>query len=487
MLKVFHLFLLLIIVSCSNSVPKYSTITTNEEKEKNYDAFCKIYDQYYPNFEIHSVNWDSIKNVYRQKALSANSEKEFISVLREIISPLHDPHCEIISPHDETITSKIFFNNNDRKISFNNMNSILNSFGTLPCRFSVIDNDAVVSFIDTTSDAYNDGLRLGMKLEKINDIPIEKFIKENFIYSYRLESGISRLVNNYLFFRDAGDKVKLSFSYKNMFTKDFEISYSLDNNKTLFNYASKRYIKNYKKLNTLEYGYITDEIGYIYIPSFLGETVRRYKYKIFFYINDGPVNENLKEFESVLKEFQNTKGIIIDARNNRGGNQSIGRMISSYLVQDETIEMLSRYRDREYPVEINKLTPLRRDFIYPYHLLHQWHKFRHYDGQYTKPVVVIQNEGCLSATETFISAMKHIPSVTTVGVTTGGSSTNPMFSYLPNGLLARVSTRQSYWDTDKLIERKGIQPDVEVTLTLDDILHNNDKQLEKAIELLNQD
>jgi C-terminal processing protease CtpA/Prc len=103
--------------------------------------------------------------------------------------------------------------------------------------------------------------------------------------------------------------------------------------------------------------------------------------------------------------------------------------------------------------------------------------------QYTKKVILITNSQSFSAAEEITLMLKSFPYVIHIGdETQGGSGTTPIGMELPNGWAFRVSSILLL-DTKKRPIENGIRPDISVQISQQDINLNNDKILEKAIEL----
>lgn len=480
-------FLLLIfsviLISCSASVPKYSPVKTQDEMLSNYDEFCRHMDNFYPYFDITEFNWDSLKSYHRDKIRSITTEADFVKNIRQMLSAFNDPHCNIISPDDQSLFSKLLYPAEGKSFQLI-FEEILADHATFPFRFRIVENNPVISFIDSSSNEFNLGLRAGMMLKSINGKSLDDYVKENCIYSYRPETRLSALVNNNLLIGEKGQKISLSFSSAGGKEIKTECEYRPEYNKYLFNQSAVKYLTSYKKLQTLEYGLLKNNIGYISIPSFLGVEARRRKGRLFFWVFDGKESPNVKDFEKALKELETTNGLVIDVRDNRGGNGSIGRVMTKYLLSGDIPLYPYCWRDGEYPKDIRKYTRIFCDTISTLERSHQLKDYRLYNGQYLKPVVVLQNEGCVSSTEDFLAGLRNIPAVTTLGVNSAGSSSDPIFFRLPNGLFARVPGRRTYYQEGRLIEKEGIPPDITAKLTIDDLSHERDSQLEKAVELL---
>ena len=69
---------------------------------------------------------------------------------------------------------------------------------------------------------------------------------------------------------------------------------------------------------------------------------------------------------------------------------------------------------------------------------------------------------------------------TTVGMSTYGSSGNPLPLVLSNKVTVNIPSWQAYTLDEKLIEGKGIKPDVEMITSRNDFL-NTDAVLEKVV------
>jgi C-terminal processing protease CtpA/Prc len=209
----------------------------------------------------------------------------------------------------------------------------------------------------------------------------------------------------------------------------------------------RRYFKTELRLagqNNMEYEILPGNIGYVAISTF---TEGNWAYEI----------------DNVLEYFKNTKGLIIDIRNNNGGNGStvdviVGRFIAanlSYALYSPNGNILKTY-------SITPRGPLR----------------------YQQRVVVLINGMSFSAAEMFPIFMKQVSTVTTLGDTTGGGGgSNDVFP-LPSGKRLRMPTSYFTQFNGAMVEWNGVAPDILVPQTEDDIRKGNDLQLEGAISEL---
>jgi hypothetical protein len=196
----------------------------------------------------------------------------------------------------------------------------------------------------------------------------------------------------------------------------------------------------------VEYEIISNSIGYIYIASMS---------------HSEPI---LDGFDSALEYLKNTKGLIIDVRNNGGGSDDNSMGIIERLVS-------SAFDIFPYPLPGSGLQ--QGALIYP-----------RGSFQYTKPVVMLINGTCFSATEDFAEMMKHVSTVTAVGDTTAGVSGAPKQFTLPSGKNINVSTKDFRRYDGLPIEWNGVLPNILIPQTKDDLNQGRDKQLERAIQFL---
>ena len=196
---------------------------------------------------------------------------------------------------------------------------------------------------------------------------------------------------------------------------------------------------------------IIDSVGYMYIGNFTNEIT-----------DDG--------IRHILNHFADTRGIIIDVRNNAGGNDRYCGVIANHFF------------DQKRMVEINhfKTGPGHDDFGTIDHFIEPKNGLG-----IVKPTVILTNRGCYSACNTFVCWMSALPHVSIVGDTTGGGGGRPHFSELPNGWIYRYSATKSY-RPDGLNIDEGIPPDHYVTLTKQDSANWKDTLIKYALELINQ-
>jgi len=211
-----------------------------------------------------------------------------------------------------------------------------------------------------------------------------------------------------------------------------------------------RYLGNDYRITGPLLNTVIDSVGYIYYSSF---------------IND--ISSDNIDF--LIDQFSDLKGIIIDIRNNGGGNTSNSDLLVS--------RFLDKTRIVQY--EYFKTGPGHNDFsnLQPITLSPAGEK------QYKKPVVVIINRSSYSAATDFACKMSVIPNVTLIGDTTGGGGSSPINYELPNGWSFRFSSNGSTTPGGLNLEN-GMPPNIHQDMTTNDKMMGIDSIVEKAIRVI---
>lgn len=206
----------------------------------------------------------------------------------------------------------------------------------------------------------------------------------------------------------------------------------------------------YSIASGLKYRILDDNVGYVMIESF----------------NAGMGEGNISQ---MLYNLQTCNGLIIDVRGNGGGRMDNARRLASHFTNER---LLVGYT-------IHKTGPGHNDFSEP------WadHMSPSESVRWQKPVVVLTNRECYSATNTFVRDMKRCPLVTTLGDKTGGGSGMPFSAELPNGWQVRYSAEPCL-DVNKQHIEFGIAPDRPCALDSLQALQGHDTLIEEARRLL---
>ena len=215
--------------------------------------------------------------------------------------------------------------------------------------------------------------------------------------------------------------------------------------------VQKQYLGNdYSIASGMRYKILEDNIGYIYYGSFSND------------VGEGNLTQ-------VLNRMAVCDGIIFDVRNNGGGSlTNVERITARFFNERTHVGYIS-----------HKIGPGHNDFS----PLHPKYAETSNRVRYQKPVVVLANRGCYSATNEFVSVMKYAPNVTVIGDKTGGGSGLPFSSELPNGWSVRFSASPMFNAEKEHIEF-GVEPHIYVDMLQADADKKKDTIIEKARSLI---
>lgn len=217
------------------------------------------------------------------------------------------------------------------------------------------------------------------------------------------------------------------------------------------NFSSKlvfsKYVPSYRIAGGLYYGVLSsevvaDSIGYIYYSSF----------------SDACAN-----IPNVLRKLACCKAVIIDVRNNGGGDLTNAYTLAAPFFEHETV--VGYWQHKNGPGH-NDFSDLKEITVTPDEHV-----------KWLRPVYVLTNRRCYSATNMFVNCMTYAEHAIIIGDRTGGGGGMPLSYELPCGWTVRFSSVKMFNANKESIEQ-GIQPDIKI-----DIVNPSEKDdmIEKVI------
>ncbi|MCR5050340.1 MAG: S41 family peptidase [Paludibacteraceae bacterium] len=196
------------------------------------------------------------------------------------------------------------------------------------------------------------------------------------------------------------------------------------------------YMQDYRIAGGLYYSLLDNgHIGYIYYSSFTNSF-------------------SAENINWIFRAFEDCRGLIIDVRNNGGGDLTNAYRLSSPFFTDNQV----------IGYWCHKVGPGHNDFSEPEPLMSDASMVR---NKWHKPVVVLCNRHTYSAANMFVNIMRYVPQATVMGGITGGGGGMPLSYELPCGWMVRFSSVRMT-DRDRNDIEEGIMPDVPVTLVSTD-------------------
>lgn len=167
-------------------------------------------------------------------------------------------------------------------------------------------------------------------------------------------------------------------------------------------------------------------------------------------------------------ENEGMKRLIIDLRNNPGGELEAVTSMMDYVIPDKKILVTVADKNGGKEEKVSK------------------------DGHFLDiPIVILVNGSSASASEVFTGALKDYEAATIVGTTTFGKGIVQSLYPLPDGSAVKLTMAHYYTPDGTDIHGKGIEPDVEVELNeglekLITIPKEEDNQLQEALRVIKE-
>ena len=210
--------------------------------------------------------------------------------------------------------------------------------------------------------------------------------------------------------------------------------------------------REYRISGGMKYRILEDNIGYIYYGDFSSG------------IGDGNLDE-------ALSYLSICNGLIIDVRNNGGGNLTYSSKLAARFTNERVLTGYIQHKTGKGHSDFSDPEPI---YLEPSNSI-----------RWQKPVAVLTNRHSYSATNDFINSMSVLPGVILVGDRSGGGSGLPFSSELPNGWGVRFSA-SPHLNAQKEHIEFGIEPDVWVDMDEADEANGLDTIIERARKLLKE-
>ncbi|MFC1622503.1 S41 family peptidase [Patescibacteria group bacterium] len=191
-----------------------------------------------------------------------------------------------------------------------------------------------------------------------------------------------------------------------------------------------------------------DNIAYIKITNFNSDTNSRFRQA---------VNEVL---------LKNPKGIILDLRNNPGGYLDRAVDIASFWLPAGKVVVQEEFADKQNTQQYLASGKAElKDYM----------------------TIVLVNGGSASASEIVAGALRDHGKAKLIGEKTFGKGSVQSLEELAGGSAIKITVARWLTPNGNQIDVVGLEPDEVVELTVEDYQNEKDPQLDKAIELMNNE
>jgi CubicO group peptidase (beta-lactamase class C family)/C-terminal processing protease CtpA/Prc len=397
-----------------------------DEKVAGLSKFWSEVRFNFANFDlVPALDWDKLYLEYLPKVRQTKSTLEYYQALRELCAKLKDGHTGVYFPTeltDETLAR--------------------------PLIATRLIEDKVIIRAVFDEELKKEGIEPGLEIVEIDGTPVKQYAEQR-VAPYQSASTRQdlnvRTFEYSLLSGPAKESVELTLSdgRGSVFKK------------SLPRFTAAERVNLLPKNTPMEFKVLPGNIGYVALNGFDDQQV-------------------VQQFEAAFAEIAKTDALVIDIRNNGGGDSGLGYRILSSLT-DKPFKT-SRWRTRSY-------RPSFRAWGAP----EDWHdggrgeRSPHGVKLYANPVVLLTSPRTYSAAEDFAVAFDVMRRGKIIGEATGGSTGQPLFFDLPGGGRARVCTKRDSYPDGREFVGYGVQPQVAVAQTVADFRANRDSVLEAAL------
>lgn len=184
-------------------------------------------------------------------------------------------------------------------------------------------------------------------------------------------------------------------------------------------------------------------------------------------------------FDAALDSLLDAPGLVLDLRGNGGGYlKAMGDIAGRFLAGPDTLGYYQR-RPHAEKVDFSAWDPAESNDDLRVALTAS-------PGEriYRGPLVVLIDRSCFSACEGLAGALQHLGRAKVIGTPSGGGSGVAAFIELPSGAIISMSWSVFWLPDGRLIEGRGIVPDIFVTNHRKDWIEGYDRVLARAIREL---
>jgi carboxyl-terminal processing protease len=373
--------------------------------------------------KITAKKWDDLYLSYLPRVRQSSSTFEYYLLLQELCAQLRDAHTNVYLP--EPLYEQLY---------------------ARPQIQTRMVEEKVIIINVWDDDLRAKGVKEGLEIISINGIHVRQYA-EKYVMPYQSSSTIQDLITRTyeysLLNGKKGESIEL----------ELQDSTGKNSKKVLpriFTHTSSRPI--------LEFRVLSGNIAYVTLHTF-------------------STREVVKDFASVFATVKASDALILDLRDNDGGNSNIGYDILGYLL-DRPFR-ISNWKTPQY-LPVFRAWGKRESWFVSNDNTH----LSKTTQTYGRPVVVLTSSRTISAAEDFCVAFDYAKRGVMIGERTAGSTGQPLIIALPGGGTARIRTKHDTYPNGKEFVDVGISPDIEVFPTVNDVRSNRDTVLEAALAYL---
>ncbi|MDR1552034.1 MAG: hypothetical protein LBS69_01040 [Prevotellaceae bacterium] len=389
---------------------------------------------------------DSMYKAFIPKALATANDYEFYDVMKLFVGSFHDGHTNV------------------------NYNDGFQYTDYIPMTMQYFNEEL---YITSVKESLKDTFPLGSKIIKINGLPTNEYIRQ-YIEPY-IDSDFSPTVR---YLSVASTSGLLSAKLQ---TDTLTVKYITPDNKILINRLPR---DGHSRENEPSIGYQPKYWNNPVEITWQKDGIAALAFNTF---NNQQI-DLIAQFEKIKDTLYQAKGIVIDLRNNRGGNTAVGWHLLQYIIKDDYFlnfawqtrinsgvkKAAGNYREENKDYYNNRAyLTMPADTVFIPDTI----------KRFNVPIVVLFSTMTVSAAEDFLIILYERPDRPLfIGQPSYGSTGSPLLVLgFPDNGFARVCALRVLFPYSMKPFSEGIQPDILVNYTFEEFMSGKDKDMETAI------
>ncbi len=373
---------------------------------------------------VPTLDWDSLYIVNLSAVKNTKSTRDYYRILQRMCAQLKDGHTRIDVP-----------------------NELFRELYAHPAiQTGLVDDRGVVvkGFSDSLEKT---GIHRGLEILSIDGIPTRQYAQQ-FVEPYASAStSQGQLTNTYEYYLLCGSKDK---------SVELELTDNAEN--TFKRTLSRNYYRFQGYTDIIEFKQMEGGIAYLALNTFGDRNV-------------------VVKFDSLFPFIEKSEALILDLRENSGGNSDNAYEILGYLV-DNPFKIVQG-KSRNYSSFFRAMGNIQQWSDYPSIELPA-----HSSKSYMKPVAVLISSRTGSSAEDFCAVFNDLKRGKLIGTPSAGTTGQPLMYGLPGGGTGVVCTMRAMFPDGREFVGIGIEPDITANQTVADIKSESDAELRVAISIL---
>ncbi|MCX6560378.1 MAG: S41 family peptidase [Candidatus Aminicenantes bacterium] len=377
--------------------------------------------------KLAALDWDAFYISFLPKVRAARSTVEYYRVLQELCAKLQDGHTNIIMPQEYWRTWA----------------------GRPGLQTRLVEGRVLVNKL-WDPELGKQGIAQGMEIVKIDGLPTRQYAEK--YVSPRESSSTPQYLDILAYERSL---------LIGAFSEPVQLTLATEDGRTMERTVPRLTFPALTKLAPdprpapFEFRILAGNIACVALNSFMDDQTADVFFKHF-------------------AEIAAAKALILDLRENGGGNTNVGYRIMAALAKEPFLG--SRWSTRDYKPAFRSwgrpdrlyVEAAEREPVDPDH---------HYAGQ----VIVLTSPRTFSAAEDFLVAFDQSGRGTIIGEPSGGSTGNPLNFSLPGGGTGLVCSKHDAYADGREFVGVGVKPQIAASPTVADYRAGKDTVLERAV------